>query len=59
MKGLFESTPIDLSLDVVANHTDWPYFLMLGLGLVISVGTGLMLAYLVWKERARRVAGGG
>jgi len=58
MKDLFESTPIDLSLDVVANHTDWPYFLMLGLGLVISLGTGLVLAYLVWKERARRVAGG-
>jgi len=59
MKDLFESTPIDLSLDVVANHTDWPYFLMLGLGLVISLGTGLVLAYLVWKERVRRVAGGG
>ena len=53
MVNMFESNPLDLSLDVAANHADPPYFTVLGLGLWMSLATILVLTFLVRREGRR------
>jgi len=59
MRYLFDSSPLDLSLDVVANHADRPYFIALWLGLLMSLLTFLVLTFLVAREGGRHPRGSG
>jgi hypothetical protein len=53
MGALFSPAPVDLSLDIVANHADPLYICALVIGLLVSIATLLVLCFLSWKEARR------
>lgn len=56
MSALFTSDPVDLSLDVVANHPDPPYVAALAAGALLSVATlGVLLLMARREARPRRL----
>ncbi|HSR47195.1 MAG TPA: hypothetical protein VLL77_04340, partial [Anaerolineales bacterium] len=59
ISALFTSDPIDMSLDVVANHADPAYIAAIVGGTVITLASLIILGYLSWKETARATASGG
>jgi len=52
-KNAFPVSPVDLSIKVVANHPDPPYFAVLVIGAVISLAALIFLGTMSWRESHR------
>ncbi|MGH2620680.1 MAG: hypothetical protein ACRDHG_08940, partial [Anaerolineales bacterium] len=52
MPGLFPTKPLDLSVNIVANHPDPPYELSLGVGAAISLVSLIALIALALNRRS-------
>ncbi len=50
----FPPVPVDLSLQVVGNHVDPPYFLLLGTGAFITLITAAFLIYMSMKKQVMK-----
>lgn len=49
----FRYTPVDLTIKVVGNHPDSPYFWMIAIGAFISLATGIFLIYKTLHENPK------
>jgi hypothetical protein len=49
----FPFTPVDLSIKLVGNHPDVPYFRMITIGALISLATGIFLIYQMLREHSK------
>lgn len=58
ISALFTSDPIDMNLDVVANHADAPYIAALVGGALITLCTLVVLGFLTWRETAQLTPSG-
>jgi hypothetical protein len=49
----FPFTPVDLSIKLVGNHPDAPYFRMITIGALISLATGIFLIFQMLREHSK------
>jgi hypothetical protein len=53
--AVFPLTPVNLATKIVANHADPPYTNLLLAGAAVTLVSGLVLVFLVWKETPGRM----